>query len=272
MQEMPARYGKEPGKARWVTNAGVSFSASRQRLPAIFQPIIPPSARGNEADLVEVHRRAMRHVRNAHGERRLTGGKLNFTQGLVLEIVPRPRGFYGPGELCAAFDSHREAAAVVFGLTGIIDFHSIAACRTRADVQLPGDVVLAVLPGADVVREAADFVKRGPPMDVRVGGPQQERAAGLRLRGQLGFLDLGRPGERQFDYGRDGVELCGLRDVNHPRAGLAGAAGRRHLQWLAAAEGSRPQHARLEALKREPGFGPTEDVQVERTTLRRHAA
>src|SRR2546427_2482099 len=49
---------------------------------------------------------------------------------------------------------------------------------------------------------SADFVKRGPPMDVRVGGFQQEGAVGLRLRGQLGFLDLGRPGERQFDYGR----------------------------------------------------------------------
>src|SRR2546422_5168849 len=131
---------------------------------ASFQPVNPPSASGNEADLVEVHRRAMRHVRNAHGERRLSGGKLNFTHGLVLEIVPRPGGLYDPGELCAAFDTHRKTAAVGFGLTGIINFHSIAACRTRADVQLPGDVVLAVLPGADVVREATDFVKRGPSM------------------------------------------------------------------------------------------------------------
>src|SRR3989449_2036657 len=98
-------------------------------------------------------------------------------------------------------------------------------------------------------------------MDVRVGGFQEERAAGFRLRGQLGFLDLGRPGERQFDYGGDGVELCGLRDVNHPRAGLPGTAGRRHLEWLAAAEGSRPQHARLEALKRERSEEHTSELQ-----------
>src|SRR2546427_6990235 len=87
-----------------------------------------------------------------------------------------------------------------------------------------------------------------------------------------GSWTLGGPAERQFDYGGDGVELCGLRDVNHPRAGLAGTAGRRHLEWLAAAEGSRPQHASLEALKREAGFGPIEDVHVERTALCRHAA
>src|SRR3989442_6520083 len=132
---------------------------------ASFQPVNPPSASGNEADLVEVHRRAMRHVRDAHGERRLSGGKLNFTHGLVLEIVPRPGGLYGPGELCAAFDSHRETAAVAFGLTGIIHFHSIAACRTRADVQLPSDGSLAVLTAAETVPEAADFVSRGSCMD-----------------------------------------------------------------------------------------------------------